>query len=152
MATEESHIAAANRNQGALEHLCLDIECFAPWVVTVAFYKALHIVDAVLSHDGIRVYDHSSRLSALRRENKLKYIYKHFSPLYRISQVARYLEDVETFEDKYSNVGEAVRDSLFNRLRNIETSSKKFISNPDNLSSVDECRELYESFKKNKNS
>lgn len=38
---------------------------FHDWAITVAFYTALHAVDALLCHDGICIDSHSGRGRAL---------------------------------------------------------------------------------------
>lgn len=48
MPTEAQHIASANRTQKTIEHLLADVATHSPWIATAAFYKALHIVEAVL--------------------------------------------------------------------------------------------------------
>ena len=68
MPSDLTHIALANRNQKTLDHLKDDVKKNAEWIVTVAFYKALHIVEAIFFHSeavpgtGRRhVQDHGER-------------------------------------------------------------------------------------------
>src|SRR5258708_2128241 len=98
MASEDSHIAVANRNHAALTHLCADVNKFGPWVVTVAFYKALHVVEAVFANDRDigHTHDHGDRELRLKRTRKYENIYKHYAPMMRASLVARYLEHGST--------------------------------------------------------
>jgi hypothetical protein len=47
MSTEAEHLALANRNQAALDHLLSDTARCSEWVAVVAFYKSLHVAEAV---------------------------------------------------------------------------------------------------------
>jgi hypothetical protein len=46
MASKAAHVAAAKHNQATIDYLLAGSDEHLPWVVTVAFYKALHIVEA----------------------------------------------------------------------------------------------------------
>ena len=50
MPSKEAHLTAAKRNQATIDYLLAGDE-HLPWVVTVAFYKALHLVEAVFAAD-----------------------------------------------------------------------------------------------------
>jgi hypothetical protein len=47
MPSKEAHLAIAERNQQCIDYLKQDLSHYAEWVTTVAFYKALHLVDAL---------------------------------------------------------------------------------------------------------
>jgi len=47
MATESVHIAVANRTQKTIVRLLKDLTDSSPWIAITAFYKALHVVEAV---------------------------------------------------------------------------------------------------------
>ena len=66
---------------------------FHDWIVNVAFYAALHCVDALLSHDGIRVHTHTERHAALLGNRRYEQIRIHFSPFYGLCRTTRYLAD-----------------------------------------------------------
>ena len=76
MSSEADHLAAANLNQKTLAHLCQDVSVHGPWVAVVAFYKALHIVEAVFANDpDIRhCPDHGSRERVLKRKTSYQQI------------------------------------------------------------------------------
>ncbi|MCR9206602.1 MAG: hypothetical protein NXI28_00120 [bacterium] len=60
------------------------------WITTTAFYKAIQLVEALLSQKlGSVSTSHSKRLERLR--TKYPALYKQFRPLYNASMVARYL-------------------------------------------------------------
>src|SRR5882757_6004521 len=95
MPNEATHLAIANHNQDLIDLLLPRIDEYADWITTVAFYKALHVVEAVFSNDksvnhGI---DHYTRERILKTNNKFKQIYTNYRPLYSASLVARYLSD-----------------------------------------------------------
>jgi hypothetical protein len=67
---------------------------FPDWVTTVAFYKALHIVEAVFAND-INVRHgtgHEHRERVLKTTTKYRHLYKYYRPLYTASVKARYLD------------------------------------------------------------
>lgn len=96
MSEEAALIALANRDQAALDRL-VDSEGHAEWIATIAFYKALHIVDAIFEHNDIgRPDGHNYRLTELKRGRRFLPIYQHYRPLWNASSIARYLYDRET--------------------------------------------------------
>ncbi len=92
MATELDHIELANRNHETLAYLVKDAQSHAEWVATVAFYKAVQIVEAVLARRGLHSNGHDGRISDLKRQ-EFQELFKAYRPLYAASLVARYLED-----------------------------------------------------------
>ena len=46
MPSEKSHIGVANDNHATLEYLLKEPDNHLAWIGTVAFYKALHVVEA----------------------------------------------------------------------------------------------------------
>ena len=67
---------------------------YPDWLVTVAFYVALHAVDALLTYDNVAgVTSHSARNETLLRTNKYLAVRKCYMPLYDLSQTVRYLAD-----------------------------------------------------------
>lgn len=92
MATEADHIALANKNHEALTRLAENPELFPEWITTVAFYKALQIVEAVFANQRIKsCANHTDRLDSIKV--RLPEIAKHYRPLWAASTVARYLYD-----------------------------------------------------------
>ncbi len=134
MSSEDAHLALAQRNQVAIDHLLGKPDDCAEWVVTVAFYKALHLVEAVFCHDGIgHGQNHERRDELLKRNRRYSHIYKHYRPLWAASIVARYLEDRDrnrgdtgysSFSD-YLSVADVQSQMLGHRLREIEKSVAK---------------------------
>lgn len=98
MASERDHVRLANRNHEALELLRADGK-HAEWITTIAFYKAVHVVEAVLaSHFGWHSSSHDDRLKSLKAQSAFQPVFKPFRTLYALSRTARYLEG-GTFAD-----------------------------------------------------
>ncbi|MEX2286504.1 MAG: hypothetical protein WD648_05390 [Planctomycetaceae bacterium] len=93
MATPADHIALANRNHDALCLLLPHAETCPEWIATIAFYKAVHIVEAVfaivLSEHS---HSHDDRIDRLKRP-QFEILFIDYRPLYAASVIARYLED-----------------------------------------------------------
>ena len=68
------------------------------WIATVAFYTALHAVDAAIAVQGTDdITDHGHRKHILIKTNSLLQIRRHFLPLYDISRKVRYMADPSTW-------------------------------------------------------
>jgi hypothetical protein len=104
MPSKESHCHAALENNAALQYLLLRIEDYPQWVVTVAFYKALHIVEAMFAADRKSTKkdtdNHETRNRLLKTERRYQKIWGHYRVLWNDSLVARYLKEGETFDSK----------------------------------------------------
>jgi hypothetical protein len=134
MPTAEAHLAIARKNQLLIERLRPAMAEHSAWVATVAFYKALHIVEAVFFHDAeIRhTSDHGVRNSHLRKIRRYAKVWSHYGPLYRTSLIARYLAEergpaYETFGD-YMTPEQVEREALNHHLRQIEQSAARLVS------------------------
>lgn len=117
------HLSLADRNHATLLTLMEDEEKHAEWISTVAFYKAVQRVEALIyQNSGRNSHDHTYRLRML----KLKYpgVFKHFRVLYSASTVARYLCDNDrgksysSFRDYFSQ--SVIEMLVHRRLRPIE--------------------------------
>jgi hypothetical protein len=86
MGTETEHKEKADHNQRFLE--TIDPENYGDWVVTVCFYKALHLVEMLLARDGRHSDNHRARHDTLKRE--YQDIWRQYLPLYTQSRRARY--------------------------------------------------------------
>lgn len=61
------------------------------WIVTVAFYSSLHLVDAMLHSDKIeRVTNHTTRNEVLMNVTRYDSIWVRYHPLYNLSRTVRY--------------------------------------------------------------
>lgn len=88
MATEAEHRQQAQHNQDCLNSI--DVNKFPDWAVTVAFYKAVHLVEMLFAKKSIGHLSgrHTSRNNLLK--NQYPSLWKDYRPLYAFSRVARY--------------------------------------------------------------
>lgn len=133
MATEADHIRLANKNHETLDYLLRAPEQHPEWITTVAFYKALQIVEAVFVHtDGRGCHSHRPRLEKLKRP-KYAALHKHYRTLWNASSIARYLQDqgsnksYSQFSD-YLTPEQVVNKMVRKRLRSIEQIAVSMIS------------------------
>ena len=132
MPDKECHLAMAKRNQVLIDKLISDGNSHPEWVAVIAFYKALHIVDAVLfaTHPDKHGGDHKQRMRILKTTNKYNAIFRYYRPLYSASTVGRYLEhdsaEYKCFAD-YMSASDVVSILLNHNLRQLEKSAANFI-------------------------
>src|SRR5260370_28017143 len=86
MATTAAHTQQANHNQNFLN--TISPTGFTDWIVTVDFYKAVHLVEALLVRKGLSTGNHVQRNGLLKRQ--FATVWKEYRPLYNQSRVARY--------------------------------------------------------------
>ena len=86
MATAAAHTQQANHNQLFLDSI--DPAIFPDWIVTAAFYKAVHIVEALLVRKGRGTIAHHQWNGILKR--MFATVWKEYRPLYNQSRIARY--------------------------------------------------------------
>ncbi len=99
MASPDAHLTKAKHNIKTIALLSQDLTK-KDWIVTVAFYSALHIVDAVLfcTQTGYRQHgqSHDMRERTIKNDNKLTKIWSCYRPLLNHSIIARYLQESRT--------------------------------------------------------
>jgi hypothetical protein len=97
MPSQAAHLAAAAENQKAIDYLAQKLEDFSGWAVTVAFYKALHLVEALFAADGAgnngHTDDHRDRNQELKTNQRYQHIWRHYNKLWQASRIARYLRE-----------------------------------------------------------
>lgn len=135
MPTKKSHLDLAKRNGEMLAHLLERIDQFPEWTTTVAFYRALHLVEAAFAIDeGIRHGgDHGRRNRLLKNNRKYAKIYEAYRPLWAASLVARYLECDEQEVSCFSEYlkPDVVRAKIINHyLKRIESSVELILGEP----------------------
>ena len=86
MGTKADHQNKAEHNQDFLQ--TIDKKKYPDWVVTVAFYKAVHCVERLFAATGKHSDNHRDRHDSLKREHPD--IWQHYLPLYTLSRRARY--------------------------------------------------------------
>jgi hypothetical protein len=86
MAKPEEHQKQADHNQRFLESI--DTGTFPDWVATVAFYKAVHLVEKMFRARGHNSGSHTRRNNVLKRQYLP--IWREYKTLYSFSRLARY--------------------------------------------------------------
>ena len=132
MPSKECHLALARKNQQTLDYLLLEFDRHSAWIATVAFYKALHLVEAVFAADpNIRHgHSHEERESYLKSTRHYSHIWKYYRLLWAASMIGRYLEDRT---DEYASFSEfmtpdEVKHNLVGHwLWQVEQSASKFL-------------------------
>lgn len=135
MASELDHIALANRNHEALSALLNADGEHPEWVATIAFYKALQIIEACFARQGIgHGHGHSKRLEVLHDKRRgFHSLCKHYEALLEASEIARYLScrssaaSHTSFTD-YMTMEDVKTDLLQKRLMNVEMHARQFLS------------------------
>lgn len=88
-------------NKAALDFMMSRVDDFPQWVVTIAFYKAMHIVEAMFAADPqAQLHDtsnHEDRNRQLKTTDRYQHIWKHYRALWNDSLIARYLSE-ESFD------------------------------------------------------
>lgn len=130
MASEADHISLANRNHEFLVGLLQEGK-FPDWAATVAFYKAVHVVEAVFAADLKRdSTSHTDREDTLKI-NKYKKIFKDYTHLLTASRIARYLESRNDGKfNQFSDFmdAQAVNRLVAQRLYGVEQNSLRFLT------------------------
>lgn len=97
MATFSEHIQQAKRNLAFLQNINQTVPDSIDWQVTVAFYTALHLVNAHITNSGLQYRRHTDVKDALNPFNKLSLSrlaeeeYTAYISLQSLSRRARYL-------------------------------------------------------------
>jgi inorganic triphosphatase YgiF len=109
MASESNHLRKAEKNQAFLDTISDE---FPDWLAIVAFYKAVHLVEAIFARRGSPSHDHRDRNMKLKRAHPE--IWKHFGPLYKASKWLRYT-------DQTIDASEVREELIGKRLKTIES-------------------------------
>ena len=94
MASLQAHLEQIERNNKTRSDL-QRIGTAPEWVVTIAFYEALHLMEAILvtvGDNGLCHNDHQSRNRCLQVHPQTKHLYIAYHKLFDLSIWARYLE------------------------------------------------------------
>jgi hypothetical protein len=106
---------------------------FSDWVTTVAFYKAVHLVEAVFDHDHLgHSGDHRQRAVFLKSKPRYQMLFQNYRPLKSASEIARYLRDgggkhYKGFDD-YLGPAEVQSEILDHHLFQLERSARKLLA------------------------
>ena len=135
MPNVSDHLGLAKRLLGTLEHLSKDLDAHSEWIAVTAFYRALHLSEAVLltkkvQHDRT----HVGREQALKRTNSTSNIWKHYRSLWQASCIARYLafhnDEYKSFSS-FLSPSEVHTELVRHRLREIEKSVALQLGHPE---------------------
>lgn len=132
MAKAEDHLDLANRTLESLGCLIRGGSRHSIWVTTLAFYRALHVVQVALRLEGDgHCTNHDERHRVLKTHRKYNEIFKHYKQLHDMSLVARYLQDrgnsgYSTFDD-YLPPAQVLATVVHHLLARVEKSALKFI-------------------------
>jgi hypothetical protein len=67
---------------------------YSDWIITITFYTALHVIDALFCFDKVpNPVNHETRNRILENNNRYSKIWYCYRPLYSASRTARYLAD-----------------------------------------------------------
>src|SRR5262245_38867200 len=87
-AAVENHRARWLHNREFIGYLP---EKFCDWMLTGAFYAAVHAIEALIAFDGQRNHtSHETRNAVLKSVKRYESIWKHYRELYNASQTTRY--------------------------------------------------------------
>jgi hypothetical protein len=100
---DKRHIRQAEHNEDLLRENCFPDPCssanlrYGDWIITIAFYAALHYIEAYLHTSGFRAtfLDHRERNDYLKnfvsvRDAKVARILQKYIGLYKLSRLVRY--------------------------------------------------------------
>lgn len=90
MPSKKEHLRKADEDEQFVAALDSSQSYNLPWAITAMFYAALHHVEGYFAGLGVHSADHRTRDSSIRRDPKLKRIYRHYSELKNFSINARY--------------------------------------------------------------
>ena len=116
MASEAAHLAKANSNQSFLETIG---DKYPDWLAIVAFYKSVHLVEAIFARQGRQSKSHYGRNMQLKKHHQA--IWKAYSPLFNASKLLRYT-------DNKMSVGEVRKHLIGSRLATVEHLVRKKLS------------------------
>jgi hypothetical protein len=123
MPSEADHIVLANENQSAMEDLLGEGARFNGWIATIAFYKALHVVEAVFANQPLDRERHSANHAT--REAKIKRqfpgMWKPYFRLLSASKVARYMEGNHVSFERYMTRSHLLTSHLAGSLADLES-------------------------------
>jgi len=95
MPSKDAHLKAVFHNTSVIQYLLASPEPTPQWLTTLAFYKALHIVEAVFTSDTKapipHADSHEQRNKVLKNTPRYIPLWKHYRELWNDSLVARYL-------------------------------------------------------------
>lgn len=126
MATFESHIARATRNLEFLHKTNQTHYEYLDWQVTIAFYSAVHFVNAHLAKYDMHYHSHVDTKHALNPENEKTPgsiempIYESYSLLMMLSRRSRYMSDHKNHKLRVDQAFPTTEKQLSKALRHLD--------------------------------
>ena len=131
MPSKDSHLQTARDNRATCLLLLDSDPQSQAWATTIAFYCALHLVEAALAVEGRHSEDHMVRNMHLKTTRKLQNIWRNYKPLYDNSLKARYLttdsDSAETLVREFLGEDKVREKIIGHYLRQVEKSVAKII-------------------------
>jgi hypothetical protein len=96
----EEHIQKAEHNAKHLKYVMMNVQAFPDWAVTVAFYVAVHYVEAFLTkvgHPQDQHHPERNKIIATAPEPELTGIARRYLALYNRSRFSRYWPTSQRF-------------------------------------------------------
>ena len=92
MPTAQQHLDQYNHNKQFLGEDLLDCDNtpYLDWILTIAFYAAIHLFEKHLADKNMHSGNHDQRLDNINKYTVLKQLKKPYSELKRASENARY--------------------------------------------------------------
>ena len=109
-ATKEEHLEKVAENLAFLASIHENTRGAFCWSITVLFYTALHYIEAYFASHDKGFTNHASRGIEIRRDPRIKSIYRTYRKLEDLSREARYdasamkQEDVERAKTRFEHV------------------------------------------------
>lgn len=128
MPDKKAHLERAAANQTTIDYLVNEISDHSPWVATVAFYKSLHLVEAVFATENNHCPDHTVRTARMKPHQKLQHVYDFYRQLSEISEVARYMKGNKTDFQAYMPESRVRSEILGHFLRRLESAILKMLT------------------------
>jgi hypothetical protein len=102
MPSADLHLEQAKHNERLIGFLDVHTSPFLDWIVTIAFYAALHYVEAFFyNHAPVRHSDnHQHRVSLLRTYAPNVAVFKTYERMYNWSRLARYISPTASVQGK----------------------------------------------------
>ena len=95
MSSMAEHIDLCNRNQAIIDYTLCDASVCAEAIAVMAFYKALHIMEAMFDRNNGRHHtSHTDRDKYIRGNRQYSGFWNYYRTLQAASLVARYLSNV----------------------------------------------------------
>lgn len=91
MSRADDFIRLANRTDATLDDLLRDVPKNREWIAVLAFYKALHLVDAHMAYHNASRGGHVYRSSYIQSLPSSLHVYKQYASLHTTSNIARYM-------------------------------------------------------------